>query len=340
MRRPVDRRPVSLVAAAAGLTLLLAGCAGTAGAGGTGAAGSGQGATPSPTKVSSALGSPVALSVPVSLSASTPRTGTAVSRLTGSSVRTLRAPAGLPWKSVPGSPALATAALDGGAVSLLWMDPTRLRFRYVPGTLFPEGGPATTADNTPSTWLSRMVAGFNGGFMLKDHVGGYYYLGRTVAPLRPGYAAFVITKAGALSVGVWGRDLRMSPNVLVVRENLRPLVDHGVAQASPADGPGTWGLAINHAPLVNRSALGRLPNGSLIFAYGASVRANTLAASLVRAGVTEAVMLDMNLTWPTGYTYTHVAGHLHGTKINYRIVRPPTTYFTRFRKDFVAVLSN
>jgi hypothetical protein len=60
---------------------------------------------------------------------------------------------------------------------------------------------------------------------------------------------------------------------------------------------------------------------------------------LVRAGVTEAVMLDMNVTWPTGYTYTHVAGHLHGTKINYHVVRPPTIYFTRFRKDFVAVLS-
>jgi hypothetical protein len=335
MRHLVDRRPVTLVPAAAGLTLLLAGCAGVAGA-----AGLGQRPTPGSTTVSRASSSAVALSMPVSASASTPETSAAVSTVTSSSVRTLRAPAGLPWKSVPGSPALSTAALDGGTISLLWMDPTRLRFRYVPGTLFPEGGPATAADNTPSTWLTRMVAGFNGGFMLKDHVGGYYYLGRTVAPLRPGYAAFVITKSGALSVGVWGRDLRMSPNVLVVRENLRPLVDHGVSQASPADGPRTWGLAINNAPLVNRSALGRLPNGSLIFAFGASVRASTLAASLVRAGVTEAVMLDMNVTWPTGYTYTHVAGHPHGTRINYHIVRPPTIYFTRFRKDFVAVLSS
>lgn len=334
MRRPVDRRTVTLVPAALGLTLLLAGCGGAAGS-----TGSGQGATPGPSKVTRAASSAVALSVPGSASASTPRTSAAVATLTSSSVRTLRAPAGLPWKSVPGSPALATAALDGGTVSLLWMDPTRLRFRYVPGTSFPERGPATAADNTPSTWLSRMVAGFNGGFMLKDRVGGYYYLGRTVAPLRPGYAAFVITKSGGLAVGVWGRDLRMGPNVLVVRENLRPLVDHGVSQASPADGPRTWGLAINNAPLVNRSALGRLPDGSLIFAYGASVRASTLAASLVRAGVTEAVMLDMNVTWPTGYTYTHVAGHLHGTKINYHVVRPPTIYFTRFRKDFVAVLS-
>ena len=324
-------RPVRLAAAAVGLVFLVSGCA--------------PSATSGPLARSAATKAPALTghsSSPVSMSVTAPKltAAAAISAPANLPTGSLRPTTGLPWTPVAGSPALALASTDGGTVSLLWMDGGRLRFRYVPGTSVPEGGPATAADNTPSAWLSRMVAGFNSGFLLKDHAGGYYYLGHTVAPLRPGYAAFEISKSGALTVGVWGRDLRMSPNVLVVRQNLRPLVDHGVAQASSADGPGTWGLAINHAPLVNRSALGRLPNGSLIFAYGASVRASTLAASLVRAGVTEAVMLDMNLTWPTGYTYTHVAGHLHGTKINYHIVRPPTTYFTRFRKDFVAVLSN
>jgi len=219
------------------------------------------------------------------------------------------------------------------------MDSTRLRFRYVPGTSVPEGGPATAADNTPSTWLSRMVAGFNGGFLLKDHVGGYYYLGRTVAQLRPGYAAFEVTKSGGLAVGVWGRNLRMSPDVLVVRQNLRPLVDHGVAMARPGDGPTAWGIANGNLPRANRSALGQLPNGSLVFAYGANVLASTMATSLVRAGVTEAVMLDMNISWPTGFTYSHVGSHLLGSKINYHVVRSPATYYARFRKDFVAVLA-
>lgn len=316
-------RRMRVAATAIGLAALVSGCA---------AAPTSSG--PPRSAVAGGSGSPVSLSV------ATPRLTPTAAAPAAPPTASRRPPTGLSWKSVSGSPALALASLDGGAVSLLWMDPSRLQFRYVPGTSVPERSPASAADNTPATWVSRMVAAFNGGFMLKDHVGGYYYLGRTVAPLRPGYAAFVITKSGALSVGVWGRDLRMSPNVLVVRQNLRPLVDHGVSQAAPADGPRTWGLAINNAALVNRSALGRLPNGSLIFAYGASVRANTLAAALVRAGVTEAVMLDMNLTWPTGYTYTHLAGHLHGTRINYRVVRPPTIYFTRFRKDFVAVLAN
>ncbi len=259
-------------------------------------------------------------------------------RLTKPSPPPVRPPAGLPWKQVAGSPALAVATLDAGRVSLLWMDAARLQFRYVPGTAVPEGGPATAADNTPSTWVPRMVAGFNGGFQLADHVGGYYYRGRAVAPLRRGSAAFAITRTGRLSVGVWGRDLRMGPSVVVVRQDFGPLVDHGVSQAQPTDGPQAWGLADHNLPLANRSALGSLADGSLVFGYGASVLPSTLASSLVRAGVVEAVMLDMNISWPTGFVYRHARGQVTGTKINPYIVRPPSTYFTRFEKDFVAVL--
>jgi hypothetical protein len=250
-----------------------------------------------------------------------------------------RPPAGLPWRRVAGSPMLAVASLGSGRVSLLWMDATHLRFRYVPGTQVPEGGPATAADNNPSTWVPRMIAGFNGGFRLSDHVGGYYYRGRTVAPLRRGAAGFAITRAGALSVGVWGRDLRMRPNVVVVRQDFGPLVDHGVSQASPSDGPQAWGLADQNLPLANRSALGSLPDGSLVFGYGASVLPTTLASSLVRAGVVEAVMLDMNISWPTGFVYRHAGGRVTGMKINAAIVRPPSTYNARFEKDFIAVLT-
>jgi hypothetical protein len=50
-------------------------------------------------------------------------------------------------------------------------------------------------------------------------------------------------------------------------------------------------------------------------------------------------MLDMNISWPTGFTYSHAGGHLLGSKINYHVVRSPSTYYVRFRKDFVAVLT-
>ena len=63
----------------------------------------------------------------------------------------------------------------------------------------------------------------------------------------------------------------------------------------------------------------------------------TIATYLVKAGVQTAMMLDMNVVWPTGFLYAHAHGELHGTKINSHIKRPPSVYLTQYQKDFVAV---
>ena len=246
-------------------------------------------------------------------------------------------PAGPTWRASPGSTAVQVATLPGGSVSLLWLDPARLRFRYVPGYAVPEGSPATAADRTPSTWVPQMLAGFDSGYKLSDHVGGYYYLGRTVAPLRAGLASLVISKDGSLSVGTWGRDIAMTPTTLMVRQNLRPLVLDGVSQATATDRPRTWGISNGNRPRANRSALGRLPDGSLVFVYAHDVTAAGLADVLVSLGAREAIDLDMNISWPTGFVYSHVGGKVVGHKINPHIVRSPSTYLARFKKDFVVV---
>jgi hypothetical protein len=250
----------------------------------------------------------------------------------------LAPPAGLAWRPVPGSNAVRVASVDGGAVSLLWLDQTRLRFHYVPGYEVP-GGPSSSLDTAASTWLPRMVAAFNGGFKLSDGAGGYYYRGRTVATLIGGRAAFAIAKDGSMTVGVWGRDLHMSSSWVVVRQNLRPLVDQGVSMAAPGDYASRWGNADKGAARANRTALGMRRDGSLVFAYGADVTASALARGLVGAGVREAVALDMNRTWPTGFTYAHHGGYVTGRPINPAVMRPPSTYYARFKKDFVAVLA-
>jgi hypothetical protein len=250
---------------------------------------------------------------------------------------TTLAPRGYAWTASPGSAAVQVATLRGGGTSLLWMDPSRLRFRFVPGYRYPEGSPASAADRTPSSWVPGMVAAFNSGYKLADHVGGYYYLGRTVVPLRAGLASLVVHKDGSLAVGVWGRDLTMTADTLVVRQNLRPLVVGGVSQASVHDGPRTWGISNGNRPLANRSALGRLANGSFVFVYAHDVTAATLGHTLVSLGVREAIMLDMNISWPTGFVYSHAGGHVVGRRINHWTIRPPSTYLTRFKKDFIAV---
>jgi len=219
------------------------------------------------------------------------------------------------------------------------MDPAHLRFRFVPGYAVPEGSPSTAADRTPSTWVPRLVAGFDSGYKLSDHVGGYYYRGQTVAPLRAGFASMVLHADGTLTLGAWGRDVSMTPDTIVVRQNLHLLVDHGVAQATSKDGARTWGISNGNRPLANRSALGLLPDGSYVFVFAHLVTAATLADLLVAQGVTTAIDLDMNISWPTGFVYAHQGSHVTGQRINPNIVRSPSTYLQRFKKDFIAVVA-
>ena len=240
---------------------------------------------------------------------------------------------------VRGVPAAYVARVSNGSIGLLWMDPSLLRFRFIPGTQFPEGGPVRPADRQPSSWVPTMVAAFNGGFELKDAAGGYFYAGSMVRPLRSGWAAMSVTSGGRLTVGVWGRDLTMSPSVVAVRENLRPLVDHHVSQALPSDSSAAWGAANGSLIHANRSALAELDDGSLVFAYGLEVRAWQMGEALVLVHAKEAIMLDMNKSWPSGFTYAHHQTTITGNPIHPGIYRAPGMYLTRFKKDFVVALA-
>jgi hypothetical protein len=246
----------------------------------------------------------------------------------------LTPPPGLGFSPSAVAPGISTTTLDGGQVSLMWMNPQQVRFRFIPGYKWPENSPTISADHNPSTWTTTMIAAFNGAFKLSDHVGGYYYHGHTVAELRSGLGAFEVQRDGTLKVGVWGSDLSLNAQTLAVRENLPPIV---FKEAKASDGVGTWGLALHHLWHVNRSALGERPDGSLVFEFGYHVTPSTIAKYLVKAGVRDAVMLDMNETWPTGFIYRHSSSGIHGKRINPAIVKSPTLYLQRPDKDFVAV---
>jgi hypothetical protein len=328
-------RPLLLLPLSAAVAVLLTAC-GAASASSPPAAVPASSTTAAPPASASAT-PPVSSAPPVTPTSPTAPTSPRATVAPAPAPRVLAPPAGLDWRRVTSSSAVRVATVDGGAISLLWLDQTRLRFHYVPGYEIP-GGPSSSLDTAVSTWLPRMVAAFNGGFKLSDGAGGYYYRGHTVATLIGGRAAFAIAKDGSLKVGVWGRDLRMSSSWVVVRQNLRPLVDQGVSMAGPGDYASRWGNADKGSSTANRTALGMRRDGSVVFAYGADVTAYALARGLVRAGVREAVVLDMNRTWPTGFTYAHHGGSVTGRPINPAVMRPPSTYYARFKKDFVAVL--
>jgi len=246
---------------------------------------------------------------------------------------------GVDWKAqgskVDGVPVTYVARTSGGAISLLWMDSSVLKYRYVPGYNVPEKGPESADDHNAKTWMPKAAAGFNGGFQLSDGAGGYYYQNKTVSPLKSGLGTLVITDDGTAKVGKWGRDLQMSSDTSVVRQNLPLLVDGSEDQTSSRDTNSTWGNADAGASHTNRSAIGQLADGSLVFAFGSLVTASEIAKSLVDVGVVNAVALDMNKSWPTGFTFTHDQGKVTGSRIHPLVVRNPDEYKQQFQKDFV-----
>ncbi|MEI8080374.1 MAG: phosphodiester glycosidase family protein [Actinomycetes bacterium] len=244
---------------------------------------------------------------------------------------------GVTWKAqgskVDGVPVTYVARPDD-SISLLWMDSSILKYRYVPGYKVPENGPECADDRNPKTWMPKAAAGFNGGFQLTDNAGGYYYLGKTIRPLKSGLGTIVIAQDGTAKVGKWGRDLELSADTAVVRQNLPLVVDSSKDQTSSRDTASTWGAADAGASHTNRSAIGQLADGSLVFAFGSLVTAPELAKSLVDVGVVNAVALDMNKSWPTGFTYTHSQSKVTGSRIHPLVVRSPDEYKAQFQKDF------
>jgi hypothetical protein len=244
-------------------------------------------------------------------------------------------------RKVDGQRAVWVAKTAAGSVGLMWMNPDLLSFRFIPGYKSPEAGPARAIDNRPSTWSARMVAAFNGAFLLKDGAGGYYYNGKTVRALRNGQAAFTVAENGRLHVVVWSYGNNVPRGTLAVRQNLPPLVARGTSRAKDGDSPSTWGNADGGSSHANRSALGELADGSLVFAYGAEVTAAAMGDALAAAGVRTAIMLDMNKSWPMGFVYDAAkGGHLPvGHRIQSGIWREPSSYANRFSKDFVVALA-
>jgi hypothetical protein len=245
--------------------------------------------------------------------------------------------AGIRWLArgdgVGGTSGAYVATLDHGLISLLWLDPTLLRFRLIAGTQVPEGSPSTRADRTSSTWLGRMVAAFNGGFWLRDHAGGFVYAGHVVRPLSPGYASLVITAGGVLRVVAWPTGGSLS-GLSVVRQNLEPvIVGHRIAPKG-ITGHGGWSVPSLGSYVANRSALAQLDNGSIVYLFGYRVTPDTVAHTLLSIGARTAMMLDMNGSWPMAFTYTH-APALTGLRINPHQYHDPSVYLRQYRKDFV-----
>jgi hypothetical protein len=156
--------------------------------------------------------------------------------------------------------------------------------------------------------LGHLAAAFNGAFKLSTGSGGFVSYGRVGAPLRDGLASIVTYSDGSTDIGTWHQQVPApGKQVVSVRQNLTPLIDHG-KPASSVDCVSCWGATLGGVADPARSAVGITADGRLIWAGGEHLTASQLAGALLGARVVRAVELDINPEWVAGYFYGHRGG--------------------------------
>ena len=248
-------------------------------------------------------------------------------------------------KLVDGRPAVYETFLRPDPVhtslvtGVVWMDRTLLRGALYNGLQVPGGGPWQHGARLAPSDDAAVVAAFNGGFRLDASRGGYLTEGRTVRPLVEGRASLVITRDGTVSVGQWGRDATLTPDVVSVRQNLDLIVDGG----RPVPGlitndHGRWGATLGGKVFVWRSGVGVDRNGNLIYVGGPGLDITTLANVLARAGAVRAMELDINSEWVTFNFYGGWSATI-AQKLLPDMTRDPTRYLSPDDRDFIAVFA-
>jgi len=195
----------------------------------------------------------------------------------------------------------------------------------------------TAGPKITGTSRTRLLAAFNGGFLLKSLAGGYEQEGQVARPLRAGLASLVIDKSGRARVGVWGSGVPApGEDVYSVRQNLWLLVSGGQPTKQSARW-WRWGGTIGNQEYVARSALGENAAGDLMYAAGMSTTPADLASALAGAGATAAMELDINPEWVQLDVAGRPGGPLRAAIPGQH--RPAGQYLSGWTRDFIAVLA-
>ena len=193
-----------------------------------------------------------------------------------------------------------------GIVSL---DQRLVRFQLRPGVEDPGPGNWKAATWLPPGTRQGLLATFNGGFKLDSAGGGFYLNGASKGTLVNGAASVVYYRNGTVKIGTWGSEVRMTPNVVGVRQNLKLIVDHGQVPATVDQNvQAKWGATLGGGYYVWRSGIGITKDGRIIFVYGNGLIVRTLADLLRKAGAVEAMQLDINPEWMS-FDYYKANGH-------------------------------
>jgi hypothetical protein len=220
------------------------------------------------------------------------------------------------------------------------MDQRLVSFQLRPGTEDPGPGNWKAQSWIPPGSRTGLRGTFNGGFKLNTAGGGFYLNGTTHGTLVNGAASVVYYRDGDIKIGAWGSEVRMTNDVVGVRQNLKLIVDHGKVPSTVNQNVlGSWGATLGGSYYVWRSGLGITKDGRIIFVYGPALDVQSLAGLLQRAGAVEALQLDINPFWMS-FEYYKADGHASDpTPENLLPTQQQTAYryYSVYSRDFTAV---
>jgi hypothetical protein len=249
--------------------------------------------------------------------------------------------------SVHGSPAIYATYLRASSVyssyvsGIVSINQSLVRFSLRPGTEDPGPGNWHAAPSIPPGTRRGLLATFNGGFKISSSGGGFYLNGKHYGALTRGVASVVYYRDGHIAIGNWGSSVRMTHNVVGVRQNLHLIVAHGrVPSTVDVNVEGSWGATLGGGYYVWRSGIGITKTGRVIFAYGPALTVRELAELLRRAGAVTGMQLDINPDWMSFMYYKH-SQRANPVPVNLLPdqIQPADRYYYPANRDFTAVFA-
>jgi hypothetical protein len=303
-----------------------------------------------------ATGTPNDVTAPSAPSASHPAT---VGHVAAASLPVIKVLPGV--RALPHEGAWAVAGQTATGKPLLWTtwfrpDPahlpvsvaaalipqSRTRLVLMPGTREPVVGMRSrNGYSVPTADRAALVAAFNGGFKMKDSHGGWWTTESAAIPLVDGRASVVILRDGSARIGTWNQTVRMSPDVVAVRQNLDQLiVDHRIVDGLTGNANGRWGSFRSQYQYTWRSGLGTDAHGNLIYVAGEGLTLATLAAAMQQAGIEQGMELDIHaamVSFDIEQPGPH--GAVTGNRLLASMNSPSDRYLVDDQRDFFYVVA-
>ncbi|HUC24013.1 MAG TPA: phosphodiester glycosidase family protein [Streptosporangiaceae bacterium] len=233
----------------------------------------------------------------------------------------------------------ASRVYSSYVAGIVSMNQSLLRFELRPGAEDPGPGNWHAEDWIPPGTRRGLLATFNSGFKIASSDGGFYLNGATSGTLTRGVASEVYYRDGHIAIGVWGQSVRMTPDVVGVRQNLHLIVSQGHVPSSVDYNVETsWGATLGGSYYVWRSGIGITSDDRVIFVYGPALTVRELAELLQHAGAVTAMQLDINPDWMSFMYYLHdESANPRPVNLLPDQVQPADRYYTPVSRDFTAV---